>query len=90
MTYPGVILTEIRSRVLGTDGQPVGKEAEERIKGRALSPEDCAAKILKAAAARKREWVMGFAATYLAPILKTFIPGPVDAMARQAMGSGKK
>ncbi len=82
MTYPGFVSTDIRKKALGPDGNPLGDSPldEERM----MSEEECARHILKAAADRKREWVMTTKAR-LGLWVKLIAPGLLDKISQQTV-----
>lgn len=86
MAYPGFVATEVRRRAFGGDGRPLGaspvREAE------VMTAETCAAIILRATAARKREVVMT-ARGKLGLWLKLIAPGLVDRIARRTIEAGR-
>jgi short-subunit dehydrogenase len=85
IAYPDFVTSEIRERAFGADGKPLGispvREAE------VMSAETCARLIVRAAAARRREEIMGRGK--LLVWVKMFAPGLVDRMARKAIEEGK-
>ena len=80
--YPGVVATATRVRGFGPDGRALG-ESRLREDG-AMSAATCAAQMLDAMTARRRELVMtpqGKAGRWL----KLLVPGLVDRMAMKAL-----
>jgi short-subunit dehydrogenase len=84
--YPDFVATETRMRAYGPDGKPVGKSPVQE--GKVMSAEDCAAIILKAAAARRRDVIIGLRGN-LGLWLKLIAPGLVDRIARRAIARGR-
>src|SRR6478672_5741079 len=86
MAYPGFVATNIATRALGPDGKPLGKRpVDDR---RAISVEECARRIIDAAANRSREIVIARRAK-LGMILKAFAPQVVDKMAERGIKRGR-
>lgn len=80
---PGFVATEVRSRVLGGDGAPVG--SSPRDEGRAtMSVEDCVSQILRGIEGRKREVIMTTQAR-IGLVLRLVAPGLVDRLAARAV-----
>jgi short-subunit dehydrogenase len=86
VVYPGFVATEVRERALGADGKPLGQSHLDE--GAVMSAEKCADIILKTAAKRKRECVMG-AKAKIGMWLKLIAPGLVDKIALDAIKKGK-
>jgi short-subunit dehydrogenase len=82
MIYPDFVETEVRERALGSDGRPVGIAPPRE--GGFMSAEDCARRVVRAAAERKREVIMGFRGK-MGLLLKAVAPGVVDGIARRAI-----
>jgi len=80
--YPGVVLTNIRSRGLNATGQAAGSSGLKEDK--AMTVEECAGLILKGMAQREREVVMT-AQGKLGRFIKLFTPGLVEKMALAAL-----
>jgi short-subunit dehydrogenase len=86
MAYPGFVATEIATRALGPDGKPLGKRpVDDR---RANRVDECARRIIDAAANRSREVIMARRAK-LGMILKALAPGRVDKMAAKGIKRGR-
>ena len=86
MAYPGFVATEIATRALGPDGKPLGKRpVDDR---RAIPVDECARRIIEAAANRSREVIMARRAR-LGMILKALAPGRVDRMAAKGIKRGR-
>jgi len=86
MAYPGFVATEIATRALGPDGKPLGKRpVDDR---RAIPVDECARRIIEAAAKRSREVIMARRAK-LGMILKALAPGRVDKMAAKGIKRGR-
>lgn len=84
VVYPDFVETEVRDRVLGPDGEPLGVHPLRR--GRFMSAETCARKILDAAARRKRERVLGLRGK-VGMRLRWLVPGLIDRIARRAIAN---
>lgn len=80
--YPDFVQTDVRDRVLGPDGGPVGIHPAKQ--GNFLSAPDCARIVVRAAARRKREVIIGTRGK-LGVLVKAFAPGLVDRIARRAI-----
>jgi len=80
--YPGVVLTNIRTRGLNAAGQTAGSSGLKEDK--AMGVEECAALILRGMQAREREVVMT-AQGKLGRFLKLLLPGTVERMALAAL-----
>ncbi|MFM2051514.1 MAG: hypothetical protein RL682_2005 [Pseudomonadota bacterium] len=80
--YPGVVLTNIRSRGLNAAGQPAGKSGLKEDK--AMTVQECAALILQGMKRREREVVMT-AQGKLGRLLKLLWPAKVEEMALAAL-----
>jgi short-subunit dehydrogenase len=80
--YPGVVLTNIRSRGLNAAGTAAGSSGLKEDK--AMTVEECARLILEGMALRKREVVMT-AKGKLGRFLKLLLPGLVEKMALAAL-----
>jgi Short-chain dehydrogenases of various substrate specificities len=86
MAYPGFVATEIATRALGPDGKPLGKRpVDDR---RAIPVDECARRIIDAAAKRSREVIMARRAK-LGMILKALAPARVDKMAAKGIRRGR-
>ncbi len=86
MVYPGFVATEMRQRVFGPDGQPLGKSPARE--GKIMTAEMCAQLIVQATAHRNRELVMTFRGK-VGRWLKIIAPGLLDRMARKAIEAGR-
>ena len=84
--FPDFVATEARRRALGADGQPIGESPvhEEKV----MTAEECAGLIIKSAAARERERVMGLRGA-LGQYIRPFFPGLVDRIALRAIRRGR-
>jgi short-subunit dehydrogenase len=87
VAYPGFVATPVRERALGADGKPLGQGRSPVREEQAMSVEECAALILEAIAARRREEVMTLRGK-LGQIVKVFAPALVDRIARRAVERG--
>jgi short-subunit dehydrogenase len=76
MIYPYWVVTEFHESMLDKDGKPRGKEGRKIYNDKMMTAEECAQIVLKSAARRKREVVMGPAS--LALWLKLIMPGLLD------------
>lgn len=88
VAYPGFVATEIRERAFGPDGRPLGAGNSPVREREVMTAEECARRILDAAAKRKREIVMTRRAK-VGQWLKLVAPGVVDRIARRAIERGK-
>jgi len=85
MIYPGFVATDIAERALGPDGQPLGTRPVQKKK--VMQVDDCARRIIEAAAGRVREVVMTKHAK-LGMILKVISPERVDRIAERTIERG--
>ena len=79
---PGFVLTGFQGRNLGADGAPLGTSPIKASES--MTPEACAQRVVRAAALRKREDVIG-ALPRFAMLVKAFAPRLVDSLAARAM-----
>jgi short-subunit dehydrogenase len=86
MIYPGFVASEVRSRALGPDGQPLGHSPVQE--DRVMSVQTCARLIVAAMSARRRELVMTLRGK-LGQWIKLIAPALVDRIARRAISTGK-
>lgn len=86
MIYPGFVSTEIRERAFGPDGQPIARSPVRE--SAVMTSEQCARRIVKAAAQRKREVVMTLRGK-LGLWLKLISPELVDRIAQRAIEKGR-
>lgn len=86
MIYPGFVATDIAQRALGPDGKPLGTRPVD--KGKVMQVDDCARRIIEAAAKRSREVIMTKPAK-LGMILKAIAPERVDRMAAKGIKRGR-
>jgi len=86
MVYPGFVSTGIRENASGPDGKPI--KVSPVKEGEVMSPEACAAIILRAMANRQREEVMTLKGK-VGQWLKLIAPGFVDGLARKAIERGR-
>jgi len=86
MAYPDFVATETRERAFGADGRPIGESPV--AEGKVMSAEECARRILRGAARRKRELIMS-ARGKVGLWLKVIAPGLVDRIARRAIDRGR-
>lgn len=82
MVYPDFVQTEVRDRVLGPDGSPLGVHPAKR--GVFMSAETCARIVVRAAARRKREVIVGVRGK-VGLVLKAVAPALVDRIAQRAI-----
>lgn len=85
---PGFVRTDIRSRALGGDGNPLVESPRDEERG-TMSVEDCVAAIVDAIAHRRREVVMTPRAK-VGMLVKPFAPAVVDWLAARAVGDPGK
>lgn len=86
MAYPDFVATPVRERAFGPDGKPLGKSPVEE--GKVMTAETCARLILAAAARRRREVVMGLRGK-VGLWLKLIAPGVIDRIALRAIEKGR-
>ncbi len=82
MVYPDFVQTEVRERALGPDGTPVGVHPGSGR--RFMTAEACARIVIRAAAKRRREVIVG-ARGKLGWVLKLVAPPLVDRLAARAI-----
>ncbi|HUH04845.1 MAG TPA: SDR family oxidoreductase, partial [Kofleriaceae bacterium] len=80
---PGFVATDIRARVLGPDGAPLGASARDESRG-TMSVDTCVDGIIGAMRKRRRELVMT-APGKVGLVLKLMAPGLVDRLAARAV-----
>ena len=85
MIYPGFVATDIAERALGPDGQPLGTRPVTKRK--VMQADDCARRIIEAAASRTREVLMTKRAK-LGMLMKVFSPERVDLIAERTIQRG--
>ncbi len=85
IAYPDFVTSEIRERAFGADGKPLGTSPVRESE--VMTAETCARLIVAAAAARRRELVMGRGKILV--WVKLIAPGIVDRTARKAIEAGK-
>jgi short-subunit dehydrogenase len=86
LIYPDFVQSETHRRAYGADGRPLGKSPLQE--GKVMTAEECARRILQAAADRKREEIMGMRGK-LGQWLKLIAPGLVDRIAQRAIRRGR-
>lgn len=86
MVYPGFVATEVRQRACGPDGRPM--DVSPLDEDTMMSADTCARLILAAAARRRRELVMTLRGK-LGQWIKLVAPGLVDRVAAQAMSEDR-
>lgn len=84
VAYPGFVHSEINRHALSPAGTPWGERGYVRRPGETMSTAECAARILRATAARKRDVVMTWRGK-VGRLLKLVAPSLVDEMARRAI-----
>ncbi len=84
---PGFVQTAMRERALGADGQPLVTShlTEQEV----MPVEDCVKIIIQAMRRRRRDVIIASARVKLGTVLKVFLPGVVDRMAKRAIEEGK-
>jgi short-subunit dehydrogenase len=84
--FPDFVATEARQRAFGADGKPLGESPvhEEKV----MTAAECAGLIIKASAARKREFVMGLRGA-IGQYIRPFFPGLIDRIALRAIRRGR-
>lgn len=87
MVYPSFVATGIRESAIGADGQPIRVDPLDQK--RVMSVSTCVQRIVRAAAARKREDVMT-AKGRLGQWLKLLAPRTVDGMVRRAVQNNQQ
>ena len=85
MIYPGFVATGVRRHAVGPDGKPLGTSPVQE--GRVMTAEECARRIVRAAARREREVVMTLRAR-VGQWLRLVAPGLTDRIARRAIERG--
>jgi len=75
---PGFVHTQIAHNALTGDGSLRGKEDQENASG--ISPEQCAADIIRAIESNKAEVISGKGMSKIAPFLQRFFPGLLRKM----------
>lgn len=83
---PDFVATETRERAWGTDGERVGKSPVKE--GEIMPAAECARRILKGSAKRKRELILSRRGK-LGLLLKFFAPSLVDRIAARAIRRGR-
>jgi short-subunit dehydrogenase len=83
---PDFVASEIRVRAFGVDGGPLRQSPVQE--GKVMTAETCAGLIVEAAAARRRELIMGTRGK-LGIWLKLIAPGLVDRLALRAITRGR-
>ena len=86
MAYPDFVATDTRHQAFGPDGEPIGESPVRE--GEIMSAEECARRILRGAARRKRELIMS-ARGRLGMWLKLVAPGLIDRIAAKAIERGR-
>jgi short-subunit dehydrogenase len=84
VAYPGFVHSEINRHALSPAGTPWGERGYVRRPGETMATSECAALILRAAEARRRDVVMTWRGK-LGRLLKLVAPALVDGMARRAI-----
>jgi hypothetical protein len=86
MIYPDFVATETRQRAFGPNGRPLGTSPVQE--GQVMTAEECARLIVKAAARRRREEVMGLRGK-VGQWIKLIAPSLVDRIAMRAIQRGR-
>ena len=86
VAYPGFVATGVRRHAFGPDGRPLGTSPVRE--GEVMTAEECARRIVRAAARREREVVMT-ARGKVGQWLRLVAPGLTDELARRAIERGK-
>jgi len=86
IVYPDFVATKTRQRAFGPDGKPPGESPVQE--GQVMTAEECARLIVKAAARRQREEVMGLR-NKVGLWIKLIAPGLVDRIALRAIQRGR-
>lgn len=84
---PGFVQTEMRERALGADGKPI--VTSHLNEAEVMPVEDCVKVIVRALQRRRRDVIVASFRVRLAPVLKVFVPGLVDRLAKQGVEEGK-
>lgn len=84
VAYPGFVHSEINRHALSPAGTPWGERGYVRRPGETMATSECAALILRAAEARRRDVVMTWRGK-LGRLLKLVAPALVDDLARRAI-----
>jgi short-subunit dehydrogenase len=84
VVYPGFVHSEINQHALSPDGTPWGARGYVRRPGETMPTDECARRILTAAAQRRRDLVMTWRGT-VGRLLKLVAPSLVDRLARRAI-----
>jgi NAD(P)-dependent dehydrogenase (short-subunit alcohol dehydrogenase family) len=79
---PDFVVSEIHRRAVGPGGQPLGESPMQE--GKIMSAEQCARRIVRAAARRDRLWI-GSLRGRVGRFVKLVAPGLVDAIAARAI-----
>ena len=85
LVYPGFVATDISVRAIGPHGTTLG--SRRVVRARAMPVEECAAKIIAAAAERRRQLVMT-ARGKVGQWIKLFAPAAIDRMTFRAVERG--
>ena len=85
LVYPGFVATDIAVRAIGPHGTTLG--TRRVVRSRAMPVEECAAKIISAAAERRRQLVMT-ARGKIGQWVKLFAPAAIDRMTFRAVERG--
>lgn len=83
---PDFVVSEIHRRAIGPDGQPLGVSPMQEA--RIMSAEECAARIVRAVADRKRLLVMSLRGR-LGRFVRLVFPGLIDRIALRAVQKGR-
>ncbi len=86
MAYPDFVATDTRHQAFGHDGEPIGESPVRE--GEIMTAGECARRILRGAARRKRELIMSGRGK-LGLWLKLLAPGLIDRVALRAIERGR-
>jgi NAD(P)-dependent dehydrogenase (short-subunit alcohol dehydrogenase family) len=87
--YPSFVYAAQNSRVISTDGTPLGERAYKRPPSDAMSAEECCRLTLRAVARRDRQLLMTWRAK-VGRVLQLISPALVDRLAKAAMREREK
>ncbi len=85
MVFPDYVATTIRETALDVEGRAMGRSTMQESKS--MPVEECAHLTLAAAAARRRQLIMGLRGR-LGQVLKVFAPGLIDRIALRSVTKG--
>jgi short-subunit dehydrogenase len=85
LVYPSFVATDIATRAIGPWGKALG--TRHVVRSKAMSVEECSARIIEGASSRRRDIVMTARGKF-GQWLKLVAPGAVDRMASRALERG--